>query len=59
MSEKYEQEYSSIAEEMKMCAGLRFRDIITETINEQSRMKNFCRIFPGKNSKLYDKYFSN
>lgn len=59
MSEKYEQEYQSIAEEIKSCARLRFRDIITETINEQSRMKNFCRIFPGKNSNLYDKYFSN
>ena len=59
MSEKYEQEYERIADEMKVCARLRFRDIITETINEQSRMKNFCRIFPGKNSKLYDKYFSS
>ena len=21
-------------------------------------MKNFCRIYPARNSKLYDKYFS-
>ena len=37
---------------------MRFKDIIAETVAESSRMQNFCRIFPARNSKLYDKYFS-
>ena len=41
-----------------MCAQLRFRDLISETVHEFSRMENFCRIYPARNSKLYDKYFS-
>ena len=43
---------------MKTCATIRFRDIIAETVQEYSRMENFCRIFPARNSKLYDKYFA-
>ena len=43
---------------MKMCTQLRFRDLISETLSEFSRMENLCRIYPAKNSKLYDKYFS-
>ena len=37
---------------------LRFRDLIADTVNEYNRMSNFCRIFPARNSKIYDKYFS-
>ena len=37
---------------------LRFRDLIAETVHEFNRMENFCRIFPARNSKLYDKFFS-
>jgi len=43
---------------MKTCSQLRFRDIIAETVHEFNRMENFCRIYPARNSKLYDKYFS-
>ena len=43
---------------MKSCAQLRFRDLISETVHEFTRMENFCRIYPARNSKLYDKYFS-
>ena len=43
---------------MKVCSQLRFRDLIAETVQEFSRMENFCRIFPARNSKLYDKFFS-
>ena len=56
--EQYEEEYLDIADTMKTCSQLRFRDLITETIEEFCRMENFCRIFPSRNSKLYDKYFS-
>ena len=31
---------------------------MTETVEEFCRMENFCRIFPTRNSKLYDKFFS-
>ena len=37
---------------------LRFRDLLTETIQEFCRMENFCRIYPARNSKLYDKFMS-
>jgi len=43
---------------MKLCSQLRFRDILTETVEEFCRMENFCRIFPSRNSKMYDKFFS-
>lgn len=38
---------------------LRFRDLIADTVNEFLRMQNFCRIYPARNSKLYDKFFSS
>ena len=38
---------------------LKYRDIIHETISEfQRKGANFVRIFPAKNCKMYDKYFS-
>ena len=37
---------------------LKFRDLIADTVHEFHRMQNFCRIYPARNSKLYDKYFS-
>ena len=43
---------------LKTCSQLKFRDMITETVNEYSRMENFCRIYPARNSKLYDKFLS-
>jgi len=43
---------------MITCMQLRFRDLITDTISEFLRMQNFCRIYPARNSKLYDKFFS-
>ena len=43
---------------MKNASQLRFRDIIQETAAEFGRMENFCRIYPARNSKLYDKYFA-
>jgi len=45
-------------EPMKRASMLKFRDIIAETISEYQRRGNFVRIFPAKNCKMYDKYFS-
>lgn len=40
--------------------SLRFRDLIAETVHEYSRMgDNFVRIYPARNSKMYDKYLSS
>ena len=58
MATQYEDEYLELAETMKVCSQLRFRDLIAETVHEFCRMENFCRIFPARNSKLYDKFFS-
>jgi len=43
---------------LKDAASLKFRDIIAETVHEFQRKGNFVRIFPAKNSKLYDKFFT-
>ena len=58
LTQQYEDEYLEVAETMKACSQLRFRELIAETVHEFSRMENFCRIFPARNSKLYDKFFS-
>jgi hypothetical protein len=54
----YEDEYLDIADKMKLASQLRFRDLIAETVHEQSRMQNFCRIYPARQSKQYDRFFS-
>lgn len=58
MVEQYEGEYAEVADMLKTCSQLRFRDLIAETVHEFSRMENFCRIYPARNSKLYDKFMS-
>ena len=59
LSSQYENEYSNgeLAEAMKNSCHLKFRDIITETVHEFNRKGNFVRIYPARNSKMYDKYF--
>ena len=44
---------------MKTCCHLKFRDIIAETVNEFNRKNNFIRIYPARNSKMYDKFFNS
>ena len=51
-------ENGELCEALKTCTQLKFRDFISDTVNEYNRMQNFCRIYPARNSKLYDKYFS-
>ena len=58
MVEEYEAEYHEIADLMRTSSQLKYRDLITETVNEYSRMENFCRIYPARNSKIYDKFLS-
>ena len=56
--EEYEAEYLEVADLMKTCSQLKFRDLIGETVSEYSRMENFCRIYPARNAKIYDKFLS-
>ena len=56
--QQYETEYADVTNGLKSCLQLRYRDLLAETIHEYSRMQNFCRIFPARNSKMYDKFFS-
>ena len=51
-------ENGELHDALKSCTALRFRDLINETVAEFNRMTNFSRIYPARNSKLYDKYFS-
>ena len=51
-------ENGELLDNLKQCMQLKFRDLIGDTVSEFCRMKNFCRIYPARNSKLYDKYFS-
>lgn len=51
-------ENGDLLENLKQCMQLKFRDLIGDTVSEFCRMKNFCRVYPARNSKLYDKYFS-
>ena len=51
-------ENGELHDALKGCTALKFRDLIAETVAEFNRMTNFSRIYPARNSKLYDKYFS-
>jgi hypothetical protein len=53
------QEYlGPVHEGMKKGVSLRHRDLIRETCLEYQKRGNFIRIFPAKNSDIYDQYFS-
>lgn len=43
---------------MKTASFVKFRDIVLETVQEYSRRNEFVRIYPAKNSKIYDRYFN-
>ena len=58
MVSTYEEEYLDVYEPMKSSMQLKFRDLIQETVSEFCRMENFCRIFPARNSKMYEKFFA-
>ena len=37
---------------------VKYKDIIQETMSEYSRKGSFVRIYPSKNSYIYDQYFA-
>ena len=51
------QDYSLLVEPMKKGSQLRFKEYIREACNEYQRRGNFIRIYPAKQSDIYDQYF--
>jgi hypothetical protein len=43
---------------MRKAAALRYRDFVRETQAEYLRRGNFVRIYPAKNSDIYDCFFN-
>ena len=43
---------------MKKAASLRYKDYVREVVSEYARKGNFLRIYPAKNSEIYDCFFS-
>ena len=39
---------------MKKASGLRYKEYIKDTVAEYQRRGNFIRIYPAKNSDIYD-----
>jgi hypothetical protein len=52
-------EKGQLTEPMKAACHLKFRDIISETVNEYQNKGEFVRIYPARNSKMYDRFFSS
>jgi hypothetical protein len=44
---------------MKRAASLRYKDYIREVLAENSRKGNFIRIYPAKNTDIYDCFFAS
>jgi len=44
-------------ETMKNSCILKHKEIVLESLREFQRKGNYIRIFPGKNSNMYDQYF--
>lgn len=41
----------------KLC-GLKYKEVLRETIQEYQRKGNFIRIYPAKGTDCYDVYFA-
>ena len=48
------QEYSILVDPMKKASGLRYKEYIREAVTEYQRRGHFIRIYPAKNSDIYD-----
>lgn len=60
LTAQYENDYCNgeLTEPLKASCYIKFRDIVAETVAEYNRKGNFVRIYPSRNSKMYDKYFT-
>ena len=50
-------EFSNLVEPMKKASQVRYREYIRETLIENQRRGNYIRIYPAKNSDMYDPFF--
>ena len=48
------EELNGLEEPLKNACILKHRDLIIESLVENERKGNFVRIYPGKNSSMYD-----
>jgi hypothetical protein len=46
-------------ESMKKAASLRYKDYVREVLAENARKGNFIRIYPAKNTDIYDCFFAS
>jgi len=53
------QEFGPLLEPMKKASTLRYREYIRETQAEFLRKGHYIRIYPAKNSDMYDEYFQS
>lgn len=44
---------------VKKLIPMKFRDILKQWLEEQSKRSNFIRIYPAENTNIYDKYFKS
>lgn len=54
-----EYENGALRESLKLAGHLKYRDILLETVSEFVNRGEFVRIYPARNSKMYDKYFTS
>ena len=50
-------EFSGLIDPMKKASTVRYREYLRETLQENQRKGNYIRIYPAKNSDMYDQYF--
>lgn len=58
LTQEHSQDYGNLGESLTQACFLKYRDIVHETVSEYQRKAEFVRIYPAKNSKIYDKYFT-
>ena len=51
------QEYSLLVDPMKKASTMRYKEYIREASTEYQRRGYFIRIYPAKQSDIYDQYF--
>lgn len=51
-------EYASLVEPMKKALNCKYREYIREAVAEYQRRGNYIRIYPAKNSDIYDQFFA-
>ena len=53
-----EPEFAELEDPLFKCCQLKQRELIMEAVGEYCRRGNFVRIFPSKNSHMYDSFFA-